>query len=384
MAQPFAVDLRSDTVTQPDEAMRKAMACAEVGDDVLEGDPTVCRLEELVATLLGKDAGLFVTSGTQGNLVALLSHGTFGRAVLAGRVMHVEQWEAGGSAVVGGAPLALLPETEAGLPDPTAVTSRCAVVDDPHVARVGLAWAENTHGGLGGLPVTADAMGAYRAAVPSHLPLHTDGARLLDAAVALGTAAATLVTDADSATLCLSKGIGCPVGTVLVGSRDLIAEARRFRKLVGGGMRQSGVLAAAGLHVLDDDGLPGTLEAIARSHELARQLSDALAELPHVSDPYDSAVTFDPTTTRTNIVRFGVADTLPGGRDTVIDALEGSGVGALRYGAGIRMVTHRRLTASDVDRAIGVLRGVLAACPPRCRRDGGSEAPGQPSETSAH
>lgn len=361
MAQPYAVDLRSDTVTQPDEAMRTAMAGAEVGDDVLEGDPTVRRLEERVATLLGKDAGLFVTSGTQGNLVALLSHGTFGRAVLAGRAMHVEQWEAGGSAVVGGAPLALFPETEDGLPDPDAVAARCAVVDDPHVARVGLVWAENTHGGLGGLPVTAEAMAAHRTAVPPHLPLHTDGARLLDAAVALGTDAATLVADADSATLCLSKGIGCPVGTVLVGSRDLIAEARRFRKLVGGGMRQSGVLAAAGLHVLGDDGLDVTLAAINRSHQLARVLSGALDELPHVTDPYDTAAAFDPASTHTNIVRFGVADTVPGGRDTVIDALEVSGVGALRYGAGIRLVTHRCLSTSDVDRAVTALRGVLAA-----------------------
>jgi threonine aldolase len=361
MVQPFAVDLRSDTVTQPDEAMRAAMAAAEVGDDVLEGDPTVRRLEERVAALLGKDAGLFVTSGTQGNLVALLSHGTFGRAVLAGRAMHVEQWEAGGSAVVGGAPLALLTEGANGLPDPEVVAARCAVVDDPHVARVGLAWSENTHGGVGGLPVTAAAMAAHRAAVPPHLPLHTDGARLLDAAVALDTDATTLVADADSATLCLSKGIGCPVGTVLTGTRDLIGEARRFRKLVGGGMRQSGVLAAAGLHVLDEDGLPATLESIARSHELARVLSTALAELPHVTDPYDLAAAFDPSTTRTNIVRLGVAETLPGGRDTVLAALEAAGVGALRYGAGIRMVTHRGLSTSDVDAAVNALRGVLTA-----------------------
>jgi threonine aldolase len=361
MAQPYAVDLRSDTVTRPDEAMRAAMAGAEVGDDVLEGDPTVRRLEERVAALLGKDAGLFVTSGTQGNLVALLSHGTFGRAVLAGRAMHVEQWEAGGSAVAGGAPLALFPESERGLPDPVAVAARCAVVDDPHVARVGLVWSENTHGGLGGLPVTAEAMTAHRAAVPPHLPVHTDGARLLDAAVALDTDAATLVADADSATLCLSKGIGCPVGTVLVGTRDLIAEARRFRKLVGGGMRQSGVLAAAGLHVLGEDGLPGTLEAIAHAHELARALTGALAELPHVTDPYDTSSAFDPATTRTNIVRFGVAAASPGGRDAVVDQLEAAGVGVLRYGAGIRMVTHRGLSAADVDRAVTALRGVLAA-----------------------
>jgi len=356
---PFDVDLRSDTVTQPDDAMRTAMAAAEVGDDVLEGDPTVRALEQRVAALLGKDAGVFVSSGTQGNLVALLSHETFGRAIVAGASMHVQQWEAGGHAVVGGAPLALLPERADGLPDPDAVAARCAVVDDPHVARVGLAWSENTHGGRGGQPVEAAAVATLRAAVPAHLPLHTDGARLLDAAVALDVDAATLVADADSATLCLSKGLGCPVGTVLVGDEAFIGRARRFRKLLGGGMRQSGVLAAAGLHVLDEDGIAETLEALAAAHELARTLTGALAELPHVTDPYDTSLPFDPATTRTNIVRFGVADSLPGGRDTVVDALDAAGVGALRYGAGIRLVTHRRLSVADVDRAVGVLQDVL-------------------------
>lgn len=361
MRPPFAVDLRSDTVTQPDEAMRAAMARAEVGDDVLEGDPTVRRLEERVADLLGKQAGLFVTSGTQGNLVAALAHGTFGRAIVAGRHMHVERWEGGGTSVVGGAPLALLPEGPDGLPDTDAVTARCLVTDDAHVARVGLVWAENTHGGLGAMPVTADAMAAYRAAVPTAIGVHTDGARLLDAAVALGTDAATLVEAADSATLCLSKGIGCPVGTVLVGGEAFIGEARRSRKLLGGGMRQSGVLAAAGLHVLDGDGWPRTLEAIAGAQRLARQLADELAELPHVTDPHDLEAPFDPATTRTSMVRFGVAASFPGGRDALLDELAERGVGALRYGAGIRMVTHRCLTDDDLETAIAMLRGTLGA-----------------------
>lgn len=360
MSQPLVVDLRSDTVTQPDDAMRAAMAAAEVGDDVLEGDPTVRRLEQRVAELLGKEAGVFVASGTQANLVAALSHGTFGRAILAGQAMHVEQWEAGGSAVVGGAPLALFPEGVHGLPDPAAVTARCAIVHDPHVARIGLVWSENSHGGRGGQPVTVDAMAAHRAAVPADLPLHTDGARLLDAAVALGTDAASLVAVSDSATLCLSKGIGCPVGTVLVGGSDLIGEARRFRKLLGGGMRQSGILAAAGLHVLDEAGLPTTLAAIAGSHVLARTLADALAELPHVTSPYDTGAPFDPATTGTNMVRFGVADSFPGGRDAVLGGLHAAGIGALPYGAGIRMVTHRCLSAGDAEVAIAALRAILA------------------------
>ncbi len=355
MPAPFAIDLRSDTVTQPDDAMRAAMAAADVGDDVLEGDPTALALEERVAELLGKEAGVFVSSGTQGNLVAQLAHGTFGKAVVAGSAMHIQNWEAGGHAVIGGAPLALVPENEDGVPDPAAVAARCDVTDDPHVARVGLAWTENSHGGMGGLPVTPEAIATFRAAVPAHVPLHNDGARLLDAAVALEVAPPALVELADTSTLCLSKGLGCPVGTVLVGTSEFVAEAKRARKLLGGGMRQSGVLAAAGLHVLDEDGLPRTLEDIAGSHALARRLADALAELDDVTDPYDTTAPFDPARVRTNIVRFGVT----GDRTTLLAALDAEGIGALRYGAGIRMVTHRRLDEADVERVVQALRDHL-------------------------
>lgn len=355
MPAPYAIDLRSDTVTQPDDAMRAAMAAAEVGDDVLEGDPTALALEERVAELLGKEAGVFVSSGTQGNVVAQLAHGTFGRAIVAGSAMHVQNWEAGGHAVLGGAPLALLPEQDDGLPDGDAVRDRCAI-ENPHIARVGLAWAENSHGGMGGLPVSPRAIAAYRDAVPTDVPLHNDGARLLDAAVALDVAPPELVEAADSSTLCLSKGIGCPVGTVLVGTADFAVEAKRARKLLGGGMRQSGIIAAAGLHVLDADGLPRTLEEIARSHELAQRLAAALAELDDVRDAYDTTAPFDPAGVRTNIVRFGVA----GDRTTLLAALEQEGIGALQYGAGIRMVTHRRLADDDIDQVIVALRDHLA------------------------
>lgn len=355
MPAPFAIDLRSDTVTQPDDAMRAAMAAAEVGDDVLEGDPTALALEERVAELLGMEAGVFVSSGTQGNLVAQLAHGTFGKAVVAGAAMHVQNHEAGGHAVIGGAPLALLGEQPDGLPDADEVAARCAVTDNPHVARVGLAWSENTHGGMGGLPVAPSSLKAYRDAVPDHIPLHTDGARLLDAAVALGLAPPTLVEVADTATLCLSKGIGCPVGTVLVGSAEFIVEAKRMRKLLGGGMRQSGVIAAAGLHALDDDGLPQTLEALAGAHAQARRLADALAELPGARDAHDTSQPFDPDGVRTNIVRFGTA----GDRAELLAALDAEGIGALRYGAGIRMVTHRRLADAEIERVVAALRDHL-------------------------
>ena len=355
MPAPFAIDLRSDTVTRPDDAMRAAMAAAEVGDDVLEGDPTALALEERVAELLGKEAGVYVTSGTQGNLVAQLTHRTFGRAVVAGSAMHVQHWEGGGHAVVGGAPLALLDEERDGLPAPDAVAARCAVTHSTSVPPVGLAWSENTHGGLGGLPVGPAAMAAYREAVPEHIPLHTDGARLLDAAVALGVEPRALVEVADSATLCLSKGIGCPVGTVLVGSTDFARDAKRARKLVGGGMRQSGVLAAAGLHVLDEDGLPRTLEEIARSHRLARRLAATLADLDAARDPFDTSRPFDPAAVRTNIVRFGLA----GDVGALVGALEKAGIGALPYHDSVRMVTHRGLADTDLDPVVAVLRDHL-------------------------
>jgi threonine aldolase len=348
------VDLRSDTVTQPDDAMRAAMAAAEVGDDVLEGDPTVRALEERVAELLGKDAGVFVASGTMGNLVALLSHRVAGRAVLAGARMHVQNWEGGGHAVLVGAPLALLDEGPDGVPDPAAVAARAAV-DDPHVPLAGLGWVENTHGGMGGMPVEAGAVARVRAALPGHLPLHCDGARLVDAAIALDTTPAALVADADSSTLCLSKGLGCPVGTVLVGSGAFAVEARRARKVVGGAMRQSGVLAAAGLHALAGAGWERTQEEVARAHAQARRLADALAGCARVGDVHDPTQPYDPTQVRTNLVRFGVR----GDRRVAVAALWDAGVWTLSYGQGIRAVTHRRLTDAQVDAAIEVVRRVL-------------------------
>lgn len=352
MPAPFAIDLRSDTVTQPDEGMRAAMATAAVGDDVLEGDPTALALEERVAELLGMEAGVFVTSGTQGNLVAQLAHGTFGKAIIAGSAMHIQHWEGGGHAVVGGAPLALVDEGPDGVPDPAAVGARCAITASTSVPPVGLAWSENTHGGLGGLPVEAATLATYRAAVPAHIAMHNDGARLLDAAVALDVAPPTLVASADTATLCLSKGIGCPVGTVLVGSVDFAREAKRVRKLLGGGMRQSGVLAAAGLHVLDEEGLPRTLEEIARSHRMAHRLATALSELEAARDPFDPSRPFDTSSVRTNIVRFGLAHD----PSALLAALETAGIGALPYHDSVRMVTHRRLADGDIERVVRVLR----------------------------
>lgn len=349
---PPRIDLRSDTVTRPDAAMRAAMADAEVGDDVLEGDPTVRALEEHVAGMLGFDGGVLVASGTMGNLVAQLAHRVHGRAILAGAHMHVRLWEGGGHAALAGAPLALCEEAPDGVPDPDEAAARCAV-DDPHQPRVGLAWVENTHGGMGGLPVTPAAVGALRDALPDDLPLHHDGARLVDAALALDLEPHELLGEVTSTTLCLSKGLGCPVGTVVCGEEAFVAEARRARKLVGGAMRQAGVVAAAGLLVLDEEWERTTTE-MRRAHAQARRIALALAELPAVCDVHGGA--YDPAQVRTNLVRFGVG----GDRDRVVAGLAGRGVGVLPYGPGIRAVTHRCLDDAEVDEAITALRAVLA------------------------
>lgn len=247
-AAPVLCDLRSDTVTAPDAAMRAVMADAEVGDDVYGEDATVNRLEATLAARLGKEAGLFLTSGTQSNLVALLSHCARGEEIITGRGYHIWKYEAAGASVLGG--IALDPQVVAadGALEPDAI--RAAIKeDDPHHPITRLLTLENTHNGLA-VPLdrcTAAADVAHGAG----LSVHLDGARFFNAIEALGCAETDLAGLFDSVSICLSKGLGAPVGSVLVGSRDLIDRARRWRKMLGGGTRQAGVLAAAGLYALD-------------------------------------------------------------------------------------------------------------------------------------
>jgi threonine aldolase len=324
-------DFRSDTVTKPTPGMRAAMAEAEVGDDVFGDDPTVNRLEQRMAAMLGKDAAIFVPSGTQSNLLALMSHCGRGDEYIAGQQAHLYSHEAGGAAVLGSIqpqPIAHQSDGTMDLGDIEAAIKP----DDSHYARTRVIALENTFGGKV-LPI--DYMDQVAAIARRHsLGLHLDGARAFNACVALGVEIKDFAKPFDSVSICLSKGLGAPVGSVLVGRRDLIDTARRHRKMLGGGMRQSGMLAAAGLYSLDNN-----IARLADDHRRARRLAEGLAAFPSLKV----------TMPDTNIVFVDVEDRL-GERFT--DFLQSRGVGMMGYGRQ-RWVTHL-----DVDD--GMIDGALA------------------------
>ena len=359
---PDVIDLRSDTVTHPTPAMRRAMAEATVGDDVFGDDPTVNALEARGAELLGKQAGLFVASGTMGNLVSLMAHLPRGHEAIAGATTHTVMDEAGGHAVVVGATVRALPENLDGTIDPEAIADAFRDPTDLHEPLTGLVVLENTHAHTGGRPLSV----AYERAVAdvAHdrgVPLHIDGARFWNAAVALGTTAAELAAPADSVTFCLSKGLSAPIGSIVVGSEAFVARARRARKLLGGGMRQVGVLAAAGLVALSD-GPDGMVARLADDHANARRLATGLAQLDGVYSPGGLGQAgdgpLDPDRAVTNFVLFRVRRD----RSAFLDALESRGVLVVPYAGGsIRAVTHAGVEAADVDRVVGAVADALRA-----------------------
>ena len=355
------IDLRSDTVTHPTPAMRRAMAAAELGDDVFGDDPTVNALEERAAELLGKEAGLFVASGTMGNLVAQLAHLARGEEVIAAATSHLVMDEAAGHAVVVGASVRSLPEDADGMIDPAAIDGAFRDPDDPHEPISGLIALENTHAHSMGRPLPV----AYEEAVGAvarrrGVPLHLDGARFFNAAVALGVDPPALAAPADSVTFCLSKGLACPVGSVVVGSRDFIWRARRARKLLGGGMRQAGVLAAAGLVALSD-GPDGMIARLAEDHANARRLAEGLAGIDGIESPGGIAQPtpgrLDPERAVTDFVIFRVARD----RGAFLAALEARGVLMVSYTHGtIRAVTHYGIERADVDATLAAVREALS------------------------
>ncbi len=268
------IDLRSDTVTRPSPAMRAAMAAAEVGDDVYSDDPTVNALQDRLAGELGFEAGLFLPSGTQSNLVALMAHCARGDEYIVGMDAHTYKYEGGGAAVLGSIQPQPIPQAADGTL-PLDAVARAIKPVDPHFARTRLLCLEDTWHGR---PLPLDYLAQARALCDRHgLGLHLDGARLYNAAVAQGVPARGIASHFDSVSVCLSKGLGAPVGSVLVGSRGLVERARRWRKVAGGGMRQAGLLAAAGLHALDHN-----VERLAQDHARAERLAGALAPLPGV------------------------------------------------------------------------------------------------------
>jgi len=354
------IDLRSDTVTKPTDEMRRAMAEAEVGDDVFGDDPTVRALEERAAELLGKEAGLFVASGTMGNLVSQMAHLGRGQETIAGREHHVVVNEAAGHAVVVGTSIRQLAERPDGTIDPAEVAGAFRDPGDSHEPITGLVALENTHAQSMAQPLTP-AYTAEIAAVAHErgVALHIDGARIWNAAVALGVKGSELAAPADSVTFCLSKGLSCPVGSVVVGSRSFIGRAHRARKLVGGGMRQVGVLAAAGLVALRD-GSAGMIERLAEDHANARRLAEGLAELEEVESPggilQPAPGPLDPGRVRTNFVIFRVR----GNREAFIAALRERSVLMVEYPHGtVRAVTHHGITADDIERVLVACREAL-------------------------
>ena len=286
------IDFRSDTVGWPTPEMREAMATARVGDDVYGEDPSVNELEALAADRLGKEAGLFVTSGTQGNLIALLGHARRGDEAILGFESHIFQWEVGGMASIGGILPHTIPTDATGRMDLAAVEAAVRE-DDHHLGHSTLLLVENTFGGRAGTALPADYFAALRDIANRHgLAMHMDGARLFNAAVALGVEATELVADVDSVTFCLSKGLCSPVGSVLCGPADFIEEARRTRKSLGGGMRQAGILAAAGLVSLRSM-VDRLAEDHAHAHLLARKLAAIDGVLVHTKGVQTNIVHFE-------------------------------------------------------------------------------------------
>ena len=362
LADPVAlIDLRSDTVTKPTPEMRRAMADAEVGDDVFGDDPTVKALEARAAELLGKEAGLFVTSGAQGNLVAQMAHLGRGQELIAGEQSHLVLDEAASHAVVTSVSIRVIRERPDGTLDPAAVRAAFRDPTDVHEPITGLVAIENANAHTMNQPLSA----AYTREIGAvahdgGVPLHIDGARFWNSVVAQGIPATDLAGPADSVTFCLSKGLACPVGSVVVGSRDFIWRARRARKLLGGGMRQVGVLAAPGLIALRD-GPAGMIERLAEDHANARFLAEGIAEYAGVLSAGDIAQPepgpLDPGRVATNFVLFRVDRD----RAAFIDAMARRGVLVVAFPHDqVRAVTHYGVERADIETTIRAVRDALA------------------------
>jgi len=339
------IELRSDTFTRPSQAMRQAIAEAEVGDDVWGEDPTVLHLQRQVAELLGKEAALFVASGTMANQVALLSHTHHGDEVLVGWRSHCTTYEAGAGAALAGVMFKTLGENGIFTAHQilTALPPR-----DVHFAQPTLVWLENTHNAGGGKVFPQHEVERIATVAGERkLALHLDGARLMHAAVALGRPARELVAPVDSCSICLSKGLGAPAGSVLAGSADFIRRAHRFRKMLGGGMRQVGILAAAGIYALEHN-----VQRLTQDHENAQLLAQGLARV--------SNIRLDPKSVETNIVIFEIEERgpeLPAFLDTCREA------GLLLAGAGgrrIRAVVHLDVSREQCQQAVQIVARVMA------------------------
>ncbi len=337
------IDLRSDTVTTPSDAMRDAARDADVGDDVYRDDPTVNELEAAAAAAVGTEAALYVPSGTMANQIAVNVHTEPGQELLLERESHIYRWELGGAATLSGVQTRTINAGERCVPTPESIREEL-VTEDLHRPGTGLLAVENTHNYRGGVAVPVDRIEA--AATVAHdadVPVHLDGARVFNAAVALGVDASDIVGPVDSVTFCLSKGLGAPVGSILAGDEAFIAEARRVRKLFGGGMRQAGMIAAPGLLALEN------VDRLADDHANAERLASALDELPGVDAPEPD----------TNIV---VANTASAGipASKLVAECKAVGVGCVEFDDyTTRFTTHLDVDGDDIDTAIERVGAVI-------------------------
>jgi threonine aldolase len=342
------VDLRSDTVTQPTPEMREAMYQAELGDDVFGDDPTVNRLEGMSAAKLGKEAALFGSKLGPFGVLSLLTHCNRGEEVIVGDQAHIFRYEAGGSSVLGGIAQFQIPNN----PDGTLPLEKVEAAirgSDQHEARTKLIALENTHNRCGGTVLPLEYMQHVRKlADKHHLKVHLDGARVFNAAVALGVDVKAITQYADSVTFCLSKGLSAPVGSVICGSQQFIAQARRYRKMLGGGMRQAGVLAAAGIVALEK-----MVDRLAEDHANARRLAEGLADMP--------GVTIDLDRVQTNIVFFNLTSEVKVSSEAIVQRMFEHKIKILDSGPSrrFRFVTHAWVDRSDVDHTLLALKSAL-------------------------
>jgi threonine aldolase len=341
------IDLRSDTITHPTPEMRKAMSEAEVGDDVYGEDPTVNRLEAMAARMMGKEAAVFTTSGTQSNLIAVLTHTNRGDEIIVGDEAHMLWYEVGGAAALGGVAVRTVPTDSQGCLDDRDI-ERTIRSKDIHYPRTALLCLENTHNRCGGTVLTADYTDEVcNLAHTRGLKVYLDGARIFNAAIALGVDAPRLTQNADSIGVCLSKGLSAPVGSMLCGSRDFVERARKFRKMLGGGMRQVGVVAAAGIVALET-----MVDRLAEDHANARRLAQGLENIAGITLAQDDVPT--------NIVMFHLSPELS--TEEFIGSLDKVGVKiGLRDGRPFRAVTNRMVSSPDIDDALSRIETV-------CRR----------------
>lgn len=343
------IDLRSDTVSHPTPEMREAMANAEVGDDVFGDDPTINRLQDEAAEVFGKEAGLFVASGTMGNLTAVLTHCQRGDEMILGKQSHIFTYEVASAAAYGGVQPNTLPVQRDGTLDLGEM--RAAIRgDNVHFPTTKLVCLENTQGSVGGIPVSKAYIDEVGAIAHDHdMKLHIDGARIFNAATALDTPVKDLTASADSVQFCFSKGLCAPVGSMLVGSQDFIDRARRIRKSLGGGMRQAGVLAAAcriALHTMS--------QRLQEDHDNARALAEGLAKLPYFQLDLDLV--------QTNMIYCTLSEDSPLTADEIAERLRDYDI-LIRPGGtyGFRFVTHYWITREHINQVLEALRAVLTS-----------------------